>query len=726
MMFRPLCLTSLLALTVAMPAQADMVFNRISAFATPLNAADAEDAAKPSSAEIIAATEDGMTLIYSDSPKGVLGLIDITDARAPKPLGQIDMGGEPTTTKVLGGLAFAGVNTSESFTNPSGKLVTIDLATKAVVAECDLGGQPDSVALAPDHSFLAIAIENERDEEVNDGALPQMPAGFVVKLPLKDGAVDCDGLQKIEMTGLAGVGADDPEPEFVDINDAGEVVVTLQENNHIVVIGADGKVAAHFSAGAVDLSGIDTRKDGKLDFTKSKEGVLREPDAVKWIDADHFVAANEGDYEGGSRGFTIWKKDGTVVFESGAGFEREIAAIGHYPDHRNKKGAEIETVDVATFGDQRLLFVISERASIVGVYDLTDLAAPKLLQMLPSGVSPEGMVAIPSRNLIATANEVDLREDGLAPAHVMLFERAEGVAAYPTLTSAGTDALIGWAALSGLAADPAKAGTFYAVSDSVLSGAPTIYTIDATQTPAKITTALTVTRNGDAAQKLDLEGVALDGEGGFWLASEGRSDKLVPHAIYHVDATGAIDREIALPADLLKAETRFGFEGIALQDKTLWLAVQREWKDDPKGMAKLLAFDTSAEDEAEAWSAVHYPLDTPEGDAWVGLSEVTIAGDWMYLIERDNQIADKAAIKNLTRIKLSDLKPAKLGEALPVVTKEQVRDLLPDLRVLNGFAPDKVEGFAIDAAGNGWIVTDNDGIDDSTGETIFRTIGKIE
>jgi uncharacterized protein YjiK len=308
----------------------------------------------------------------------------------------------------------------------------------------------------------------------------------------------------------------------------------------------------------------------------------------------------------------------------------------------------------------------------------------------------------------------------------MLFERAEGVEAYPTLTSAGTDPLIGWAALSGLAADPDKAGTFYAVSDSVLSGAPAIYTIDATQTPAKITAALTVTRNGDAAQKLDLEGVALDGEGGFWLASEGRSDKLVPHAIYHVDATGAIDREIALPAELLKGETRFGFEGIALQDKTLWLAVQREWKDDPKGMVKLLAFDTSAEDAAEAWSAVHYPLDTPEGKAWVGLSEVTIAGDWMYLIERDNQIADKAAIKNLTRIKLADLKPAKLGEALPVMTKEQVRDLLLDLRVLNGFAPDKVEGFAIDAAGNGWIVTDNDGIDDSTGETIFRTIGKIE
>jgi hypothetical protein len=47
-----------------------------------------------------------------------------------------------------------------------------------VVAECDLGGQPDSVARAKDGSFLAVAIENERDEEVNDGDLPQMPGGL--------------------------------------------------------------------------------------------------------------------------------------------------------------------------------------------------------------------------------------------------------------------------------------------------------------------------------------------------------------------------------------------------------------------------------------------------------------------------------------------------------------------------------------------------------------------
>lgn len=714
-----LCLTSAIALAAALPASAEMVFNRVASFPTPANMAEGEDLARETSAEIISASEDGMTLVYTDSPLGVVGLVDITDPAAPKPLGNIDVGGEPTTAVFVGAMIFAGVNTSESFAAPSGKLVTIDPATKAVVAECDIGGQPDSVARAKDGSFLAIAVENERDEELNDGALPQMPAGYVVKLPITDGVVDCAAMLKIEMTGLAAVAGDDPEPEFVAVNDAGEIVVTLQENNHIAIIGADGVVASHFSAGAVDLTGIDTKKDGRMDFTADAAGVLREPDAVKWIDADHFVVANEGDYEGGSRSFTIFKRDGSVVFESGPSLERAIAALGHYPDHRNKKGVELESVEVAMFAGVPHLFVASERASMVGVYDLTDPAAPVLKQLLPSGVSPEGLVAIPSRNLFATANEVDLRADGLSPAHVMVFARAEGVAAYPMITSEGSDPLIGWAALSGLAAG--EAGTVYAVSDSVLSAAPTIYTIDTTQTPAKITAAMVVTRGKDPAQKLDLEGIAVDGAGGFWLASEGRSDRLVPHAIIHVDAEGKIDQEIALPEVLLDQEVRFGFEGITLVGDTLWLAVQREWQDDAAGMAKLLAYNTTD----ATWGAVHYPLDAPSEGAWVGLSEITAHGDYLYLIERDNQIGSNAKLKALTRVKLADLAPAELGGTLPVVTKEVVRDLIPDLASLAGVIGEKVEGFTVDVAGNGWLVTDNDGTNDNSGETMFWSIGPV-
>ena len=724
---RLFCVTSALALVAAMPALAEMNFNRIATFATPDNMAEGEDRARVTSAEIISASPDGMTLIYTDSPLGVVGLIDITDPKAPKALGNIDVGGEPTTAKIIGGMAFAGVNTSADYINTSGKMVTIDLATKAVTAECELGGQPDSVAAARDGSFLAIAVENERDEELNDGKIPQMPAGFVVKLPLKDGAVDCAGLQKIEVTGLAAVGGDDPEPEFVDINDAGEIVVTMQENNHIVVIGADGTVASHFSAGAIDLDGIDTKRDGRLDFTAKKEGVLREPDGVKWLDADHFAVANEGDYEGGSRSWTIFKKDGTVVYEAGASLEQAIITTGHYPESRShSKGVELESVEIAKFGETNLGFVASERASIIGVYDLTDPTAPVLKQMLPSGVSPEGMVAIPARNLFVTANEVDFIEDGGVRAHVMVYELQDAPAAYPMITSAGTETPLGWGALSGLAADPAEAGKLYAVSDSVYGSMPMIYTIDATQTPAKITSGLLVTRGGDAAQKLDLEGVAVDGKGGFWLASEGRSDRLIPHAIYNVNDKGEIKKEIALPAELLANEIRFGFEGITVAGDWLWMAVQREWKDDAKGMVKLVAYNTAD----EKWGAVHYPLDAlAEGaaeSAWMGLSDITLHGDWVYIVERDNQVGAAAANKKIYRVKAADMVPAELGGALPVVTKELVRDLMPDLAVLNGYTAEKVEGFAIDAAGTGWVVTDNDGVADSSGETLFWSVGAIQ
>lgn len=718
---KTLGLTSALAIFAAFPALAEMNFNRIASFATPDNMAEGEDIARATSAEIISASEDGLTLVYTDSPLGVIGLIDITDAAAPKAMGNIDVGGEPTTAVFIGDKIFAGVNTSESFTNPSGKLVTIDPAAQSVSAECDIGGQPDAVAKSPDGTFLAIAIENERDEEAGDGGLPQMPAGYVVKLPVADGVVDCAAQLRIDLTGLADVGAEDPEPEYVDVNASGEIVVTLQENNHIVVIAADGTVASHFNAGEVEVAGIDTKRDGRLSFTETKGAVPREPDAIAWIDGDHFATANEGDWNGGTRTWSIFHKDGTLVWDSGATLERAIAEVGHYPEHRSHtKGVELESVKFDTFDGVPMAFVASERGSIIAVYDLTDPANPALRQLLPSGVSPEGIATIPARNLLITANEVDLREDGLAPAHVMIYARSEAPAAYPMLTSAGSDPLIGWGALSGLTAGT-EPGQLYAVSDSVYGTMPRIYTIDATQTPARITAALDITRGGDAAQRLDIEGIAPDGNGGFWLASEGRSDRLIPHAIYNVNDKGEIKQEIALPEALLPHEIRFGFEGITVAGDWLWMAVQREWKDDPKGMVKLLGYNTAE----ESWGAVHYPLDAPTEGAWMGLSEITLHGDWVYIVERDNQIADKAVTKKLYRVALSEMQPAELGGTLPVVTKELVRDFLPDLAVLNGYTVDKVEGFAIDAAGTGWVVTDNDGVADSSGETLFWSIGTV-
>lgn len=711
---------ALLASTAA-SAQAEQVFNRIASFPVAANTPADIDAGTPTSAEIIAASEDGNMLVYTSSPLKAIGLIDIADPRAPKALGSIMLDGEPTSVAIVGGKALTAVNTSESKANPSGKLAIVDLASKKVDAACDLGGQPDSIAVSPDGTIAAIAIENERDEDVDDGVIPQMPAGDLVIVPIKDGAADCTAIKRVTLTGIAGVAPEDPEPEFVSINSKNEIALTLQENNEIVIIdGNNGTVKSHFPAGKVDLEGIDATTDGKLDFSEKKDGIPREPDAVKWLDDSRIVVANEGDYEGGSRGFTIFEAaTGKVLYESGPSLERAIARIGHFPEKRAKnKGVEPEGLESFAIDGQTYFAVLTERASVVAIYRDTG-AEPVLVQFLPSGVSPEGAVAIPSRKLLATANEVDLVEDGLARAHVMIYEMTEGKPAYPQLVSEDKDgAVIGWGALSGLAAVPEKPGLLYAVTDSVYGSQPSIFTIDATRSPAVITDRLVVTRDGAPAQKLDIEGIAADGEGGFWLASEGNSDKLVPHALYRVDGKGRIRQEIPLPAELLAGETRFGFEGIAVDgtgdDAVLWMAVQREWKDDPKGFVKLVSYKPATKE----WGAVRYPLDAA-GKGWVGLSEIAIHEGHAYVIERDNQIGDAAKIKKLYRVALADLKPAKLGGELPVVGKEELHDFIPDLKSLNGYVVDKIEGFAFDASGKAYAVTDNDGVDDSSGETLF-------
>lgn len=712
-------LTAALLASVAVPASAEQVFNRIASFPVAANLPADKDKLSVSSAEIVTASEDGMTLIYTDSPLGAIGFIDITDPKAPKALGALTFKGEPTSVASVGKKVLAAVNTGESKQKPTGILAVVDIATKKVDLTCDLGGQPDSITVSKDKTFAAIAIENERDEDVNDGALPQMPAGDLVIVSLKDGTADCASIKHVTLTGLAGVAPEDPEPEFVAINDNGEIALTMQENNEIVIIdGKTGQVTGHFSAGKADLEGIDNKTDGQLSFT-GKASALREPDAIKWLDNNRLVVANEGDWKGGSRGFTIFDGTGKVLYESGASLERAVARLGHFPEKRARsKGIEVEGMEAATFNGQKYFFLLAERASVVAVYKDTG-AEPQLMQILPSGISPEGAVAIPGRNLFATANEVDLGKDGGARSHVMIYALEEGVANYPKLVSKDVDGnVLGWGALSGLVGDAQKDGILYAVSDSVYTMQPSIFTIDTTRKPAEITGVLRITRGGQPAQKLDIEGIALDGKGGFWLASEGDSAKLTGHGLYNVDAKGEIKAEIGLPADLLAGETRFGFEGVTTvgsgDDMVLWMAMQREWKDDPKGTVKLVSYKPKSKE----WGAVRYPLDKA-GAGWVGLSEITAHGDYVYIIERDNQIGDAAKLKKLYRVAIADLKPAKIGTELPMVKKQEAYDFIPDLKASNGYIVDKLEGFTFDKSGKAFAVTDNDGVDDSSGETLF-------
>lgn len=705
-------------------------FNRISYFAAVGNLPADRDRSKKSVAEIVAATEDGMLLAYTDGEQQALGLVDIRDPSRPQAAGFIALEGEPTSVVISAGKALVSVNTSKNFLQPEGMLVAIDLKTQKIVERCKLFGQPDSLALDAKAQNLVIAIENERDESLNKGEMPQTPGGNLSIVPLRNGMPDCTKIFPVPMAGLADVAPNDPEPEFVKVSAQGIAVVSLQENNHIVLVDvAKRRVISHFSAGKVNLKEIDRKRNGNIQANESVNDVLREPDAVVWLDNERFVSANEGDYRGGSRGFSIFNKSGLVEYDSGNFLEHEAMRLGHYPENRSHaKGAEPEGAEVAVYGKDRLIFIAAERASLVFVFqDMGAGKAPKYLQALPTGTAPEGLVAIPKRNLLVVASEAD----GVARAGLMIYARNADEPAYPTLISSDTAAgpPIPWGAISGISADRKQANRFWAVTDSVYATSR-ILQIDTATRPALISQAIMLTKGGQPAG-FDAEGIAQRSDGSFWIVSEGDPDKkdgATTNLLLRVSSKGEVQEEISLPSEMAKIYTRFGFEGVTVTgegaNEAVWIAVQREWKDDPKGFVKILRYLPAT----KAWGQLRYPLEkTAAQGAWVGLSEITSVGnDSFVVIERDNRFGSEA-IKTLHIFSVAGLQPVALGSSsVPVVKKQLLRNLQTDLQAPKGYVLDKVESFGIDIAGTALIITDNDGVEGgSNGETQLIRLGRL-
>jgi hypothetical protein len=705
-------------------------FNRIATFEAHRNVPAGRNVSKKSVAEIVAVSPDGMTLAYTDGEQMGIGLIDIRNPAQPKPAGFLPVEGEPTSVTIAHGKVLAAINSTKDFTQPTGHLAVFDLASRKAQGTCPLFGQPDSIALDKGGRYAVIVMENERDEKFNKGVIPQLPGGNLTIIPLSaTGMPDCTRAHPVALNGLADIAPDDAEPELVKVNAQGIAVVTLQENNHIVLVDvAKREVIRHFSAGAVDLKEIDRTRDGIINPSESAKGLLREPDAVAWLDNTRFVTANEGDYKGGSRSISIFNTDGKVEWDSGNFLDHEAMRLGHYPESRSAaKGNEPEGVEVGVFGKDTLIFVGSERSSLVTVWrDRGAGKAPEYLQALPAGSGPEGLTVIPQRGLLVVASE----NDGAARSSVMIYQQGADVPAYPTLMSSDSPAgpPIPWGAISGTTADRKQAGRLFAVTDSVYA-TTRILEIDTNFTPALITNAMTVTKDGKPVG-YDAEGIAQRADGGFWVASEGDPDKKpapLRNLLLRLNAKAEVQEEIELPEALARHATRFGLEGVTItgtgDQEVVWLAVQREWKDDPKGFTQILRYTPAT----KTWGVFHYPLaaTTAEG-GWVGLSEIMAVGpDSFVVIERDNQFGAQA-FKTLHTFSVAGLTPAAPGDAkVPVVAKRLLRNLVPDLQKPNGYVLDKVESFAVDSTGHAFAITDNDGVDGSNGETQFMRLGVL-
>lgn len=722
-------------------------FNRIATYNVCLQIDPTCNTDTETVAEIASVTPDGNTVVYTDAARGVLGFVDITDATMPSGLGVFDVGGEPTSVGVKDDYALVAVNTSPSFTAPSGILHVIAISDQTLVRTMDLAGQPDSVAISPDGNFFAIAIENERDEDLGDGRPPQLPPGFLQYLETADADPMMWNISTVELTGLTNsLFPEDPEPEYVDISSDNICAVTLQENNGLVLVDlTTGAIVGDYSAGTVDLAHVDTVEDDVITADGTLTAVPREPDAIAWIGTEYFATANEGDLDGGSRGFSIFNKDGTVEFDSGNSMDLLTMKYGHYPEGRSEnKGSEPEEIHYADFGGTPMLFVTSERGSVIFVYDVTDVTNPIFKQILPSSVGPEGLRAIPSRNLLVAACEVDNRGDKIRGG-IVLYSLEDAPANYPTLVSAdradGTP--IPFSALSGLAA--VNTETLVTVEDSFYAKSR-MMVIDVSVSPYTITqeyrivdsdgvfaTALAGTNltstliNDDSTINADLEGIATAANGGFWIVHEGvgtQGDAArpfeVPNVLFKVSATGVIEQVVLPPDEFTAIQVRFGFEGVAEDGDYVVIAVQRAWGGESN--PRLAIYNQATGD----WMYVFYPLDTPasQNGGWVGLSDVAPLGNGKFLVlERDNQGGPDAAIKKIYEIELdfANMSP----DSIETITKTEFRDLLADLAAPKGNIYEKVEGLTVTSSGNVFINNDNDGVDDNSGEQQLIDLGEI-
>jgi len=261
-----------------------------------------------------------------------------------------------------------------------------------------------------------------------------------------------------------------------------------------------------------------------------------------------------------------------------------------------------------------------------------------------------------------------------------------------------------WGALSGLAADTTNEAVLYAVHDHNLPH-PKILVLDVSGHQAIISRSIPVLRNG-SEPPYDLEGITRRGQGGFWLASEGKRGRGRPNLIIHTDESGQVLEEIPLPPSVAQYRIKAGFEGIASTGtgdrEQVVVVFQRSWKDDQPGQVKIGQYWPAR----AQWRFYRYPLDRPKSN---GLSAAVFLDDGtVAVLERDNKPLYKARTKAIYKISLPSSPDPKSAPPYPLLEKTRMMDILSSYSLACG-TDGKLEGMALTPGEKLFLVADDDG-----------------
>ncbi len=698
-------------------------------------------------AEIVSASPDGRTLVYTSSSTGTVGFADITDPAVPTLLGTTNVAGatggdgEPTAAAFAPDgthVVVAVKDTANSLAADPGALVIIDASTRSIVGQVALGVGPDSLALTPDGTKAIVAIEDEEDPDGNGAA--QSRTGKIQIVTLDYATVASSTVTDVTL-GVPTVGnmPTDLQPEYVDITDDGSTaVVTLQENNITAIIDIESAAVLRFiDMGSSVHARADVSDDGFFDFSDSYEGQLQPDAACILPNQTHFITANEGDTPGGifggvsagGRGFSIFSLEGQRVYESGDELEWTAFTSGAYPDGRSDaRGVEPEGCGTGTFGGVPFAFITGERDASLFVVDVSSPQHPIIRQVLGAPLRPESAVTIESRNLVVVAGEGDGLGSGIWIYEAVKYasEMGHGAHVYDA-RSTGTS----FGALSGTAFQ-SSTSNIIAVPDNAYEEARIwSFSVNHTHRRLDLVDELLL-RDSTGAQLagIDPEGIAENPEGGFIVATEGTTGNGgggasctgVPTSnriLFFAESgmlddgygdLGVVDLPCGSESNAFDWATMpgNGFEGVTVVDTlpnasgglVVYTAFQRPLSGE--GMnARIGAYDV----DSSTWNFYFYPLDADVGGDTGNtfLSELThVTGDTFAVIERDQGISSAALNKTIRTFSLSS---GTVNDASNPVNKQTAIDLLAD-----GFRFDqeKIEGLAL-GGGSLFVVNDNDG-----------------
>ena len=184
-----------------------------------------------------------------------------------------------------------------------------------------------------------------------------------------------------------------------------------------------------------------------------------------------------------------------------------------------------------------------------------------------------------------------------------------------------------------------------------------------------------MTKDGEPAKLLDLEGIALASDGGFWLASEGnpeREKNKTQSTLVKVDASGAIVEEIALPGDArrkahaLRLRGRDGDRLRRRRDGLARRAARVEGRSQGHDQAPGL--------QARRQELGRRPLSARQGRTRAGSASPRSprSATASSSIERDNQVGRDAKVKKLT-YRLAQGRHARRRSAAEIPVRDQDR-----------------------------------------------------